>query len=376
MKTHQKPTVKPTPTHSPPEKPNPAWCGFSNRKPTPTHIISTSSRRRKNQKRVIKKRVFKAQSQDAIMRYSQQQSDFVSQQTNFMSQNFSQLMSAQYMQFMIQSQQFQNFQQSIISDSIESQILQNLDFIESQVSQNSDSSVSFSANSIEEIFNVSIESNDDKHTQFLNMMIDMNKIFRISCFVIKSNDETVALNKQYTQTDQRSNMNVVFMNLTRRLELQLRDLVEMNFRELFMKTADNHDIIFYHWVWIRMFVADILRDIRCFVVSKITQIIAVEQIEHLSLILRLSWLYFVNAFISIRKFKIIIDDVNIDEIVREMIDFELVFCKNHNLLMYSKFVMTSFSEKNSIVKNVFDSFDFDSFSDDLSDVNDSSDANF
>jgi hypothetical protein len=246
MKTHQKPTVKPTPTHSPPEKPNPAWCGFSNRKPTPTHIISTSSRRRKNQKRVIKKRVFKAQSQDAIMRYSQQQSDFVSQQTNFMSQNFSQLMSAQYMQFMIQSQQFQNFQQSIISDSIESQILQNLDFIESQVSQNSDSSVSFSANSIEEIFNVSIESNDDKHTQFLNMMIDMNKIFRISCFVIKSNDETVALNKQYTQTDQRSNMNVVFMNLTRRLELQLRDLVEMNFRELFMKTADNHDIIFYH----------------------------------------------------------------------------------------------------------------------------------
>jgi hypothetical protein len=44
MKTHQKPTVKPTPTHSPPEKPNPAWCGFSNRKPTPTHIIPTSIR--------------------------------------------------------------------------------------------------------------------------------------------------------------------------------------------------------------------------------------------------------------------------------------------------------------------------------------------
>jgi trehalose-6-phosphatase len=43
VKTHQKPTVKPTPTHSPPEKPNPAWCGFSNRKPTPTHIISTST---------------------------------------------------------------------------------------------------------------------------------------------------------------------------------------------------------------------------------------------------------------------------------------------------------------------------------------------
>jgi hypothetical protein len=43
MKTHQKPTVKPTPTQSSPEKPNPAWCGFSNRKPTPTHTIPTSN---------------------------------------------------------------------------------------------------------------------------------------------------------------------------------------------------------------------------------------------------------------------------------------------------------------------------------------------
>jgi hypothetical protein len=43
VKTHQKPTVKPTPTRSPPEKPNPAWCGFSNRKPTPTHTIPTSN---------------------------------------------------------------------------------------------------------------------------------------------------------------------------------------------------------------------------------------------------------------------------------------------------------------------------------------------
>jgi hypothetical protein len=38
----------------------------------------------------------------------------------------------------------------------------------------------------------------------------------------------------------------------------------------------------------RVFVADILRNIRCFVASKITQTIVVEQIEHLSLILKLS----------------------------------------------------------------------------------------
>jgi hypothetical protein len=170
----------------------------------------------------------------------------------------------------------------------------------------------------------------------------MNKAFRILCSVIKSNDETVALNKQYTQTNQEFDMNVIFMNLTRRLELQLRDLIEIKFRKLFMKIAYNHDIILYHWIWIRVSVVDILRNIRCFVVSKIIQIIAVEQIEHLSLILRLLWLYFVDAFISIRKSKIIIDDVNIDETMRKMINFEFVFCKNHNLLMNSEFVMIFF----------------------------------
>ncbi len=40
MKIHQKLTVKLTSTHSSPEKLNPAWCGFSNRKSTSTHIIS------------------------------------------------------------------------------------------------------------------------------------------------------------------------------------------------------------------------------------------------------------------------------------------------------------------------------------------------
>ncbi len=43
VKIHQKLTVKPTPTHFSSEKFNPAWCGFSNRKFTPTHIISTST---------------------------------------------------------------------------------------------------------------------------------------------------------------------------------------------------------------------------------------------------------------------------------------------------------------------------------------------
>jgi hypothetical protein len=166
------------------------------------------------------------------------------------------------------------------------------------------------------------------------------------------------------------------MNLVIRLELHLRDLAEIGFRELFMKTANNHDTVLQHWVWIRVVVADVLRNIRCFVVLQITQITAADRVEHLSLILRLSWLYSVDAFISIRKSKIIIDDTSIDEIVREMIEPELIFCKNHNLLMYSKFVMTS-SEKNPIVENDSNSFDSDDSSDDdVFDVDDSSDENF
>jgi hypothetical protein len=184
--------------------------------------------------RVTKKRALKTQSQDVIMKYSSQ-SEFVFQQAIFLSQNFSQSMSAQFMQSMT-TQQFQNFQQSIV-----------LDLTESQILQNSASNVSlFTSSSAEKILSVSADSKNDKHTQFLNTMIEMNKVFKIPCFVIKSDEEIVALNKQYTKADQESDMNVVSMNLARRLELQLRDLAEMRFRELCMKTANNHDIILYH----------------------------------------------------------------------------------------------------------------------------------
>ncbi len=84
-----------------------------------------------------------------------------------------------------------------------------------------------------------------------------------------------------------------------------------------------------------------------------------------------------NASISIRKFKITIENVSIDETVRKVVDFELVFCKDHNLLMYSKFAMTSSSEKNLIVEDVSDSSDSDDSSEnDLFDVKDSFDENF
>jgi hypothetical protein len=118
----------------------------------------------------------------------------------------------------------------------------------SQISQNLESIVaSSSANSAEKILSVFTDfKEDEKHTQFLSIMIDLNKAFRISCSVVKSFDEIVELNKQYTQANQDFDMNVIFINLAVRLSLHLHDLTEIDFRELFMKTADNNDTILQH----------------------------------------------------------------------------------------------------------------------------------
>jgi hypothetical protein len=153
-------------------------------------------------------------------------------------------MSAQYMQPMIFPQQYQGPPQLVPQGTATiSQI--------PQVPQNSEPIVApptpSSANSAEEILSISTDfKENEKHTQFLSIMIDLNKAFRIPCSMVKSFDETIELNKQYTQTNQDSNMNVIFMNLTVRLRLHLRDLAEVGFRGLFMKTANNNDIILQH----------------------------------------------------------------------------------------------------------------------------------
>ncbi len=113
-----------------------------------------------------------------------------------MPQNFPQSMSAQYMQFMTFSQQYQGPLQSIpqgTADSSISQVPQNLGSTAASISL---------VNSIEKILSIFIASKkNEKHIQFLSIMIDLNKTFRISCFVMKSSDEIVDLNKQYTQAN-------------------------------------------------------------------------------------------------------------------------------------------------------------------------------
>jgi hypothetical protein len=62
-----------------------------------------------------------------------------------------------------------------------------------------------------------------------------------------------------------------------------------------------------------------------------------------------------------------IEDSSIDETSRKIVDSKLVFCKNHNLLMYSKSIMI-ISEK---VKEESKSENDSSDENEVSDVNDS-----
>ena len=50
-------------------------------------------------------------------------------------------------------------------------------------------------------FNVNIIVNVKKHIRFLNSLIDINKAFRISIIVKKSNDSEIKFDKFYIQID-------------------------------------------------------------------------------------------------------------------------------------------------------------------------------
>ena len=58
-----------------------------------------------------------------------------------------------------------------------------------------------------------------------------------------------------------------------------------------------------------------------------------------------------NVIISIRNFKIIIKDSVIKKIIRKIIKSELMFYKDHNLLMYSKLTFAIFHARIKELKN-------------------------
>ena len=222
-----------------------------------------------------------------------------------------------------------------------------------------------------------IDDDHERHTRFLSNMIELDKTFRIFFIITKSDDMIVMLEKKYIQANQEFDMNVIFAELVRVLDLVLHFFEKISFKSLFMRTANHRETVLHHWMWLRITIESIRRDIRCFVTSKIFSITISKQMKYLNLILNLLWLYFVNAFISIRQSRIMIDDVFAKKMSRAVIDSELVFCKNHNLLIYLKFVMTML-DKHVTVEKIDDidsksasSNSFEDSNDDIFDVENS-----
>ena len=60
----------------------------------------------------------------------------------------------------------------------------------------------------------------------------------------------------------------------------------------------------------------IKRDVRCFVSPQITHTTEAGEVEHLSIILGIPWLYSVDAKFGIRDSTILIGDVSVGETVR------------------------------------------------------------
>ena len=112
-----------------------------------------------------------------------------------------------------------------------------------------------------------------------------------------------------------------------------------------------------------------MRDIRCFIAPEVTSITPTGETEYLSLILGLPWLFAVDAIISIRQSAIMVGDTSLGETRRTVISPELVFCKDHNLLIYPKSALAAPSRVEEVESQ--DSSDSsDNGDDELSDIED------
>ena len=189
-------------------------------------------------------------------------------------------------------------------------------------------------------FYVSASSAEEsKQTLFLRSLIGIDKAFRVPAVVRKPDGSEVGIDRNQTQSDQGSEMNVISQGMVRWLGLDLRPLAELGFKGLSMRTADHRDTVLEYWVWLLIAVEGVWRNIRCFVAPEVVSVTESGKSEHLSLILGIPWLYSVDALISIRQSTIFIGDASIGEQVRRVVGPELVFCKDHNLLMYPKAAM-------------------------------------
>ena len=178
-----------------------------------------------------------------------------------------------------------------------------------------------------------IEAQPDGHTKFLSTMVGAEKAFRIPGTVRAGRVET-KLDKREIQADQGSDMNVMSPPMVRKLKLTPRPLSDIGFKGLTMQTADHHESLLESYVGFDLCVEGIWRAIRCFVSPTVRGVT-----EEPRLLLGLPWLYSVNAIISVRQSSIQIGDPSIGERVRYVTGPELVYHKDHSMLMYPKAII-------------------------------------
>lgn len=121
----------------------------------------------------------------------------------------------------------------------------------------------------------------------MSALVYLDKTFRILTKVLKTDDSICTLERKYTQADQDSDINVISTGLIRFLSLTLLALVDIRFKDLSMRTADYRKTILQHYIMLRLSVKEIVRNIKCFVASKLSYTTTSDQTEYLSLILGL-----------------------------------------------------------------------------------------
>jgi hypothetical protein len=83
--------------------------------------------------------------------------------------------------------------------------------------------------------NIAVES----HTQFLKTLKEMKKAFQINCTIVSKSSTIISFEKVVTQTNQESEINVISKALRAKLKLSRNKLIDIDFDELIMRTA-NH----------------------------------------------------------------------------------------------------------------------------------------
>lgn len=208
--------------------------------------------------------------------------------------------------------------------------------------------------------NVGVEE-PDRHTRFLSTLLGVDKTFNITG-TVRAGGKDVLLEKKKIPADQgsESDMNVISPGMVVKLSLPTKPLGEIGFQGLTMQTADHRESILTAFVGFDLMVEGTTRSIRCFVAPD------VSGFPQSRLLLGVPWLKSVDAVISIRNSAIQIGDAQIGEAVRFITGPELVYYKDHNMLMYPKALTRG---TKAYVESASES-SFSESEDDLSDIDD------